>query len=787
MKRKIGLVLLVLVLVLLIGAQPLSALVGLNAPLFGDPFGTEAAARAGAWEDFYRDWFSNDVKRTLVTVGPLTIGVFEYEDGTGMFVNSGGRGVAYVFDCDPSAEGTVTIPSIVNGWPVTDIYRYAFSDCTKVINVVIPDTVKTIYDEAFGGVLNITYSNNMTAPPHPYSKNWGAKYVNAPCDDYFVYADSNKTQLIACVRSATDVVIPNGVKSIVNVLGKEAFAYNKNLTSIVIPDSVTSIDKNTFSGCIGLKSVTLGNGITGIEEGTFRNCSALTNIKLPDTLESIGSEAFCGCSGLKNVALGTGLTRIESYAFRDCSALTSIVLPDALESIGRLAFGSCYSLTEIKISDNVKEIGLNAFISTGYYRDDENWKNGFLYLESYLLYCEYFLSGNVIVKNGTKLIADNAFDSTRATSITLPNSVKYIGKEAFADGNNLTSVIMPESIISIEERILDGSRKATIHCYKNSYAHQYAVDNGIPFVLIDDSHVHSFASAVTTEATCTESGVMTYTCTCGYSYTEGIPSKGGHTWSAWVSKTEPDADKDGVDERTCAVCHVVESRTVKALVDTETGVKVLYSTEFTDGTTLDVSEVSDETAFRLIGETYSGTFDTKIFNITPVRDGVPVQPTGTVTVKIPVSENFGGGKITVVYVDTEKGTTETVPCTVVGGYVVFNVTHFSKYALVCEKGNVQTVSIGDMEIQYKKTASFNPVIRTEGEVGYTVTYTSSNPKVVTVDPNGNMKTVRKGTATITCTVTDENGNSVQDTCTVKVKFVWWQWILWILLFGWIWY
>lgn len=70
---------------------------------------------------------------------------------------------------------------------------------------------------------------------------------------------------------------------------------------------------------------------------------------------------------------------------------------------------------------------------------------------------------------------------------------------------------------------------------------------------------------------------------------------------------------------------------------------------------------------------------------------------------------------------------------------------------------------------------------------YTVKYSSSNTKVATVDENGKVYAAKKGSATITCTVTDSNGNTVQDTCKVTVKYSFGQWLIKILLFGWIWY
>lgn len=101
--------------------------------------------------------------------------------------------------------------------------------------------------------------------------------------------------------------------------------------------------------------------------------------------------------------------------------------------------------------------------------------------------------------------------------------------------------------------------------------------------------------------------------------------------------------------------------------------------------------------------------------------------------------------------------------------------------------NINSVSINDISIDYKSNAKLNPTIEADNGAKYTVEYTSSNTKVATVDDNGNVYGAGKGDTIITCTVTDSNGNSVSDTSNVTVSYNWWQWIIKIVLFGWIWY
>lgn len=103
------------------------------------------------------------------------------------------------------------------------------------------------------------------------------------------------------------------------------------------------------------------------------------------------------------------------------------------------------------------------------------------------------------------------------------------------------------------------------------------------------------------------------------------------------------------------------------------------------------------------------------------------------------------------------------------------------------KAKVNSVSIDDISMNYKNSATITPSIDADDGVEYTISYTSSNDSVARVDQNGKVTSTGKGNATITCTVTDELGNTVTDTCNVEVNYSWWQWIIVIVLFGWIWY
>ena len=118
----------------------------------------------------------------------------------------------------------------------------------------------------------------------------------------------------------TSVTIPNSVTSI----GWCAFTWCTGLTSVTIPNSVTSIVQNTFYGCSGLTSVTIPNSVTSIEQYAFQKCSGLTSITIPNSVTSIAHQAFYGCSGLTSVTIGSGVVGISNKVFSNCPELTDV-------------------------------------------------------------------------------------------------------------------------------------------------------------------------------------------------------------------------------------------------------------------------------------------------------------------------------------------------------------------------------------------------------------------------------------------------------------------------------
>ena len=681
-------------------------------------------------------------------------------------------GEVTITDCDTSISGELTIPETIEGYPVTGIGEWAFENCTDLTNVKIPDSVISICYAAFNdctGLTNITIGKGVTSiyacafANTAYSKddsNWEdgilyiGKYLIATKGDIAGSRTvKNGTKLIAdytfsLCDGLTDITIPNSVTHI----GLNVFEGCTGLTSITIPNSVTDIGWNAFEGCTGLTSITIPNSVTSIGQYVFNDCTGLTSITIPNSITSIGYRAFGGCTRLTSITIPNSVTSIGNFAFYGCTGLTSITIPNGVTNIGAYVFNGCSSLTSITLPNSVTYIGGNAFEG-----------------------CTDLTS--ITIPNSVTSIGSEAFyGCTGLTSVTIPNNVTYIGWEAFG---------YYSTIDAFEIKIPNFK----IYCYAGTAGEQYAKDNGFEYEILKEECSH-ILKHITVPASCTVNGMEYDLCTeCGDTFNSKVIAALGHSWGNWYVSKQPTESADGEETRKCTRCSAIETRKIeklKTVKDEKTGVEIIYKDEFESGVDLEVSQVFDGKSFQLISANY-GDVKSAVFDISTYKDGVKVQPNGKIKVRIPLPQGFGSGNVFVCYVDSENGEVQKIKATVNGGYVEFEAEHFSEYAVVETAPSVKGVDIKDIKLTYKKSEKIKPNITADEGAKYTVKYESSNPKVASVDKNGKVTALKKGTAKITCTVTDSNGNTVSDTCNVTVKYNFGQWLIIILLFGWIWY
>jgi len=180
-----------------------------------------------------------------------------------------------------------------------------------------------------------------------------AKFLDSYDQDSFTIEGN---VLLKFTGQQTHVDIPHGTISI----SDSAFAWCKNLESITMPLSLTSIGNWTFADC-GIKSLIIPKGVTTIGDWAFVSCHNLQSITIPDGVTTIGQLAFAWCESLTSIKLPEGVISIGEKTFERCTSLSSITIPTTVSTIGDLAFAWCSSLENIVIPEGVTSIGTAVF------------------------------------------------------------------------------------------------------------------------------------------------------------------------------------------------------------------------------------------------------------------------------------------------------------------------------------------------------------------------------------------------------------------------------------------
>lgn len=586
--------------------------------------------------------------------------------------------------------------------------------------------------------------------------------------------------------------------------------YRSQIRSLKI-EGITNIGNDTFVGCENLEKIELSDSITKIGNTAFRDCTSLKEIEFPPSVKSIGHYAFYGCTALGSVIIPEGVQSVGKHAFRKCTDLRTVHLPMSLTEIADNAFEGCSLLT-------------NAF----YEGTKSDWDNitvgvGNEALTSRLVFALYsgicgegviwaltgdgelIIDGNGIMYDyGTPADVPWAKLRKEIKAITVCDGVKYVGSNAFNSCVKAESLSIPASTVQHNSKsVYDGCTaisRITV-TEGNGTMCDYGTDTASSSAKVYYKYTPWNISK------CSDIVIS-----------EGVTNIGAFAFSycsTFSTIKLPDSLKT-IGENAFYSCSSLTN------IELPTGIEKIsryafygcYSLEsFVLPTGIDVIEKS---AFRycesLENVYYDGTeYEWSLVSVEEWPQDVQVvflvnhadeNDTVTVLYDIPVTCTTAGEKS--YYCRCGKTFTDVTPalghdftqwniikeptCTQTGQKI--------RKCLVCghqEKetipalGMVKGVSIYDMTVNYKDTRDLTIKVDVDKGVDYTVAYTSSDESVVAVNEDGTITAMNTGSATVTCTVTDEYGNVATDTCEVTVEYSFGQWLIVILLFGWIWY
>ena len=387
---------------------------------------------------------------------------------------------------------------------VTSIGSHAFENCDQLTNIEMSDSVASIGDYAFEYCSSLTYIDlssgvqQIKLTAFTSCDSLSAINVAEANENYTsvdgVLFDSAMTTVIFYPRAGKEeYTIPNGVEKI----GDSAFNHCKELRSIEIPNSVTSIEACAFKSCglysinipisvtsigryafdecsslfnvemsqsllfIGdyafndcsnLTSIEIPDSVSFIGDYVFSNCSSLESIKIPDNFTTIEEGTFFGCSSLQSIEIPDSITDIEPSAFKSCSGLEHVEIPEGVTNIGYSAFAFCSSLESVGIPASVTTIGDSAFdkcsslkaINVAEANKNYASKEGILFdaaVTTLILYPSCMEKTVYTIPNGITTIGSRAFSGCKELiSIEIPSSVGYIGESAFWECSNLAEI-----------------------------------------------------------------------------------------------------------------------------------------------------------------------------------------------------------------------------------------------------------------------------------------------------------------------------------------------------------
>ena len=592
--------------------------------------------------------------------------------------------------------------------------------------------------------------------------------VNMPTYTYTVDGDGNAT-ITGYSGGVAALFIPETIDGhTVTAIGYRAFKGNLRLAAVTIPDTVTEIEEDAFSGCTGLTSIKLPKNLKTLGGDAFRDCTGLTSVLIPKTVESIHTYSngfFCpfrGCDNLQEVKFEDGMTRIPNLILGFCGAKLNIVIPDSVTEIGEAAFlnsgivavtipdavteieedafRGCTGLTDIKLPDSVVNIGTKIFANCTSLTD-------------------------VTLPNAWELIPASTFEGcTALEKLVLPESVQYIRDGAFKNCTALKEIVWskaPELIDSNAFYNCDAITEMDIPATVTSVGYQAFYDcDGLTKITIPDG-VTSLGDSVFYDCDALTdvklgAGITTIPAS-AFRHCDALEQL---TVPRRVTAIKDNAFKDSVKFSSITIPRSVTSVSANAFsyLDKLTiyGVAGTYAETF-----------ANTNSIKFVDRQVSATSASLDQTVLTLNKGASGQLTLTVTPEDFTDEVVWKSSDTAVVTVSDTGLVKAVG--VGTATIKVSVGKASASCKVTVLQPVTSISLNRSSLTMEATDTFQlqASVYPSNAADQRVQWTSSDPAVASVDENGLVTALKKGTATVTAAALD--GSGVTRTCQVTVS------------------